>query len=74
MAKKLKTKTDEIRKLADDDLAKELEDAYRSYFSLRLQMETRQLINHREPPNVRRLIARLKTIQRQREIAATEGG
>ncbi|MEE8385178.1 MAG: 50S ribosomal protein L29 [Dehalococcoidia bacterium] len=73
MAKKLKTKTEEIRKLSDDDLAKELEDVHRRLFSLRLQSETRQLPNHREPPKVKRLIARLKTIQRERLMAAREG-
>ena len=73
MAKKLKTKTEEIRKLSDDDLAKELEDVHRRLFSLRLQKETRQLPNHREPPKVKRLIARLKTIQRERLMAAREG-
>lgn len=73
MAKKLKAKTEEIRKLSDDDLAKELEDVHRRLFSLRLQSETRQLPNHREPPKVKRLIARLKTIQRERLMAAREG-
>lgn len=70
MAKKLKSKTEDIRKLSDADLAKELEEAHRRLFSLRLQMETRQLANHRELPNVKRLIARLKTIQRERQLAA----
>jgi large subunit ribosomal protein L29 len=73
MAKKLKTKTEEIRKLSDADLAKELEEAHRRQFSLRLQRETRQLPNHREPPKVKRLIARLKTIQQERQMAAREG-
>ncbi len=73
MAKKLKATTEEIRKLSDDDLAKELEDVHRRLFSLRLQSETRQLPNHREPPKVKRLIARLKTIQRERLMAAREG-
>jgi large subunit ribosomal protein L29 len=72
MAKKLKTKTQEIRKLSDADLAKELEEAHRRLFSLRLQRETRQLPNHREPPRVKRLIARLKTIQRERQLAVRE--
>ncbi len=69
MAKKLKTKTEDIRKLSDADLAKELEETHRRLFSLRLQNETRQLTNHRELPKVRRLIARLKTIERERELA-----
>ncbi len=74
MAKKLKTKTEEIRKLSEADLAKELEEAHRRLFSLRLQRETRQLPNHRELPKVKRLIARLKTIQQERQMAAAKEG
>jgi large subunit ribosomal protein L29 len=70
MAKKLKEKTEEIRKLSDVDVEKELEEAHRRLFSLRLQSETRQLTNHRELPAAKRLIARLKTIQRERQLAA----
>ncbi len=72
MAKKLKTKTEEIRKLSDVDLEKELEGAYRRLFSLRLQNETRQITNHRELPAAKRLVARLKTIRRERQLAAVE--
>ncbi len=70
MAKKLKAKTEEIRKLSDEDIEKELEEAHRRLFSLRLQSETRQITNHRELPAAKRLIARLKTIQRERQLAA----
>ena len=70
MAKKLKTKTEEIRKLSDVDIEKELGEAHRRLFSLRLQSETRQITNHRELPAAKRLIARLKTIQRERQLAA----
>jgi large subunit ribosomal protein L29 len=70
MAKKLKTKTQDIRNLSDLDLEKEIEEAYRRLFSLRLQTETRQLANHRELPAARRVIARLKTIKRERQVAA----
>ena len=70
MAKKLKTKTQDIRKLSDADLDKELEEAYRRLFSMRLQTETRQLTNHRQLPAARRLIARLKTIRRERQLTA----
>ncbi len=69
MAKKLKTKTAGIRKLSDEDLEKELEEAHRRQFSLRLQNETRQITNHRELPRARRLVARLKTIRHERQIA-----
>ncbi|HLB26282.1 MAG TPA: 50S ribosomal protein L29 [Dehalococcoidia bacterium] len=70
MPKKLKTKTQDIRKLSDADLDKELEEAYRRLFSMRLLTETRQLTNHRELPAARRLIARLKTIRRERQLTA----
>ena len=68
MPKKLKTKTEGIRKLSDADLAKEMEEVQRRLFSMRLQNETHQLTNHRELPKARRLLARLKTIQREREL------
>jgi len=74
MAKKLKTKTQEIRKLSQAELAKDLEETYRRLFSVRLQTQTRQLPNHRELPLVRRQIARLKTILRQRELARARSG
>ena len=70
MAKKMKEKTEEIRELSDEDVEKELEEAHRRVFSLRLQSETRQITNHRELPAAKRLIARLKTIQRERQLAA----
>ncbi len=69
MAKKLKTKTEDIRKLSDEDLEEQLEEAHRRLFSLRLQQETRQITNHREMPRAKRLVARLKTIRRERQLA-----
>ena len=74
MAKKLKTKLDDIRKLSDADVSKEVEEAYRRLFSMRLQRETRQLTNYRELPKMRRHIARLKTVQRQRELTRAGEG
>lgn len=73
MAKKAKTKVTDIRKLSDADLAKELNEAYRRLFSMRLQKATLQLTNHRELPRARRQIARLKTIARERQLAKTAG-
>lgn len=69
MAKKLKTRTADIRKLSDADLTKELEEAHKRLFALRLQWETRQLTNHKEIPKMKRQVARLKTIQHERELA-----
>jgi len=74
VAKKLKTKLDDIRKLSDGDLGNEMEEAYRRLFSMRLQRETRQLTNYQELPKMKRHIARLKTIQRQRELTKVAAG
>jgi large subunit ribosomal protein L29 len=74
MAKKLKTKTADVRKLSDADLLKEIEETHRRLFSMRLQRETRQLTNYQELPKMKRHIARLKTIQRQRELTKAAGG
>lgn len=73
MAKKLKTKSADIRKLSEAALRKEMDEAYRRQFSMRLQSETRQLTNHRELPAMRRQIARLKTIERERQLAKAAG-
>jgi large subunit ribosomal protein L29 len=58
-----------LRKLSDVDMAKELEETYRRLFTLRMQLSTQQLENHRELVNTRRQIARIKTLQKEREIA-----
>ena len=62
-------KVDEIRALSEVDIQKELEDTYRESFNLRFRHATNQLTNHRELRHVRRKIARLKTIIREREMA-----
>lgn len=72
MAKKLRTKVEDIRKLSDADLDKELEETYRRYFAAMLQKETLQLTNHRQPPAMKRQIARLLTIKRQRDLTRAQ--
>ncbi len=73
MAKKLKTKSADIRKLSETALRKEMDEAHRSQLSMRLKKATGQLTNHRELPAVRRQIARLKTIERERALAKVAG-
>lgn len=58
----------EIRALSPADLAKQLEEAHRELFNLRFRLKTRQLSNPKELARVRRNIARLKTIAREREL------
>jgi large subunit ribosomal protein L29 len=67
--RKKKAGAEELRGLSDQDLARRLEESYRQLFSLRLKISTRQLANHREMPKVALQIARIKTIQRERELA-----
>jgi len=61
-------KVEEIRALSNDELAKQLEAARQELFNLRFRLATRQLVNHREIPNVKERIARFKTIMTEREL------
>jgi large subunit ribosomal protein L29 len=63
-------KVEEIRALATEELKKQLEEAHQELFNLRFRLETKQLVNHRELPRVKKRIAQLKTIIRERELAA----
>jgi large subunit ribosomal protein L29 len=67
-------KVRELTSLDDAKLAKELDDTYRQLFTLRLQVATRQLQNVKMINQTKRKIARIKTIQRQRELVASGGG
>jgi len=61
-------KVDEIRVLSSQELVKQLEEAHQELFNLRFRLATKQLVNHREIPVVKRKIARLNTIIREREL------
>ena len=61
-------KVEEIRALGAGELAKQLEEAHKELFDLRFRLTTKQLVNHRQVRKVRRDIARLKTIIREREL------
>ena len=62
-------KVEEVRALSDKELEKQLEEAHQELFNLRFRLATKQLVNHRELPRVKKKIARLKTIIRERELA-----
>jgi len=68
--RKPKSYTGELRLKSDADLGKDLQEAYHQSFTVRLQLSTRQLTNVSEAGRVRRRIAQIKTIQRERELAA----
>ncbi len=61
-------KVEEIRALSSTELAKQLEETYQELFNLRFRLATKQLVNHREIPRVKKRIARLKTIMREKEL------
>jgi large subunit ribosomal protein L29 len=64
--------TAQIRELADVELENRLADAKQELFNLRFQNVTGQLDNSARIGFVRRDVARIETILRQREIAAAE--
>lgn len=65
-------KIEEIRALNEQGLAKQLEEARRELFNLRVRLATRQLVNHREIPKVKRKIARIMTIMMEKELAEVQ--
>jgi large subunit ribosomal protein L29 len=61
-------KASEIRALNNEELLTKLEEAHEELFNLRFRLATRQLGNHREIPRLKKRIARIKTILREREF------
>jgi large subunit ribosomal protein L29 len=59
----------EIRALATEEIQRRLEEAHEELFNLRFQWSTRQLKDPNRLTQVKRDIARLKTILRERELA-----
>ena len=59
-------KANELRQKSDAELSKELLDLRRAQFSLRMQLATQQLNNTSQLGKMRKDIARIKTIQRQK--------
>ena len=62
-------KTSELRTKNDADLQKELLDLRKAQFGLRMQVATHQLTNTSQVGKVRKDIARIKTIQREKAAA-----
>lgn len=58
----------ETRALSNEEIQKKLEEAHRNLLDLRFKWATRQLVNHREIPKMRKRIARMNTILREREL------
>jgi len=62
------TKPAELREMADEALVEKLREAKAELFNLRVQSATGQLDNHGRLQVIRRDIARIYTIMREREL------
>ncbi|TRW14592.1 50S ribosomal protein L29 [Glacieibacterium frigidum] len=65
-------KTKELRTQSDDQIAGNLGELKREQFNLRFQAATGQLEKPARVRTVRRTIARIKTLQAQRQTAAAQ--
>lgn len=61
-------KVNEIRDMSDAELIAKLDDLKEELFNLRFQHATNQLDNPRRITDVKRTIARIKTILRENEL------
>lgn len=61
-------KIEEIRALTSEELAKQLEATHQELFNLRFRLATKQLVNSHEIGKVKKKIATLKTLIREREL------
>ena len=68
------SKTDDIKTKTDDQLAEQLGELKREAFNLRFQAATNQLEKPSRTREVRRDIARIKTLQGERVRAAQAKG
>jgi len=65
------TKATELRGLEDDELVSKLREAKEELFNLRFQAATGQLESHGRLRAVRKEIARIYTVLRERELGIT---
>jgi len=65
------TKPADLRVLTDDELVEKLREAKAELFNLRFQAATGQLENHGRLRAVRKDIARIYTVMRERELGIT---
>ena len=60
----------ELRQMSDEQLTATLQETCKTLFRLRIQSQTERLDVPTELRRNRRLIARIKTVQRERQLAA----
>jgi large subunit ribosomal protein L29 len=65
-------KTDEMRAMSREQLELHLKDTIKNLFHLRVQSATERLETPSEIKKAKREVARIKTLQRQRELEAAK--
>jgi large subunit ribosomal protein L29 len=65
-------KARELRNMTTEELRHELETMYEELFNLRFQLSTNQLTNYNRIQQVKRDIARAKTVLREQELQQAE--
>ena len=65
-------KASELREMSPEQLSLSLKEATEHLFRLRMQSQTERLDTPTELRRHRRLIARIKTVARERELAASQ--
>lgn len=61
-------KATEIRTLTTEGLKEKLNESSRELFNLRFRLATKQLSNYHEMRNIKKRIARIETVIREREL------
>ena len=68
-----KLKVADLRELGREEVERKLEETKEELFNLRFQNATGQLDNYKRIKDLKRDVARIKTLLREQEIAETEG-
>lgn len=67
-------KLEDMRTMSDADLENQLDADRQELFNLRFQLATRKTKNHQRLPQVKREIAQILTVLRERELMVAYGG
>ena len=66
-------KATELKDLSVDEIERRLEETREELFNLRFQNATGQLDNYKRLGDLRKEVARIKTVLRERELTESEG-
>lgn len=61
-------KAEELRQFSDDELAKTEKDLKEELFNIRMQVSTQQITNYARIKQLKKDIARLETVKREKRV------